>query len=296
MRTIGILLLITSFFYFNQKTHAQCSLLSCFPQITVPDFPNTIYADGDSMELEVQIATPASCEFGYSGRLEVIKEGGAFGPSRNLDTINVELIPGSTSNYKIKFAKKYFTEGSIYQDEKKAIAISYKGLDFPCNSSLYLDPSPEVYQFYLANCLPLPLIKSKNFTLSSVSTVGNRWYLNGNLLTTETNDTLYFHQIGEYILEVYLNGCHSYDTINIEEVEVQKVNLYPNPVNDFVHLKNYLLNSPVRILNGTGTVIEVYYEDKIDVWDLPNGIYIVEFYSTDNKVNHLRFIKDSIGK
>lgn len=60
--------------------------------------------------------------------------------------------------------------------------------------------------------------------------------------------------------------------------ESHKLNVYPNPANDFVKLNGYFNNSNYSISDMTGrTVLNGYYSENeiIPVADLPNGIYLI---------------------
>lgn len=78
---------------------------------------------------------------------------------------------------------------------------------------------------------------------------------------------------------------HLMTSIN-KNIEISKVNIYPNPVKDFIniHLGNFE-NSSIEIINITGQV--TYRKElnekisQIDVSDYPEGVYFIRITGED---------------
>ena len=73
------------------------------------------------------------------------------------------------------------------------------------------------------------------------------------------------------------------------------LNIFPNPTSYFLNINNTTnkIVDKITISNANGQIIiENYFiKDKIDVSDLPNGLYIINI-SVENENVHLKFIKN----
>jgi hypothetical protein len=78
------------------------------------------------------------------------------------------------------------------------------------------------------------------------------------------------------------------DTTRVEEKpQVKGIILYPNPVSDFLYLKNAEQTDNIKILSALGIIVlEGDYKDKIDLSSLNSGLY---FLKADNQI--IKFIK-----
>lgn len=134
--------------------------------------------------------------------------------------------------------------------------------------------------------IPLPetpsITQSGNILTSSSST-GNQWYLNGMLISGATNQTYSPTQNGNYTLKVIASGCPSlasavlaYSTLSVEEVSNEGTHfyIYPNPNNglfSLVFTSTEILKYSVKLQNALGQII---YEEKLDQF---NGTYMKDF-------------------
>lgn len=149
---------------------------------------------------------------------------------------------------------------------------------------------------------------------------GTNWYLPSNSSINNTTGTFSFTNdtTGKYsfsfrIFEWRKNLSNVYQTIGITQLdflanivgsvglkELNKNNskaiFYPNPVtNDLlISLKNSdLLNLEIAIFNSFGQIILVSkYSNKINISDLPKGIYIVKISDKNNYTDSFRLIKE----
>jgi hypothetical protein len=78
------------------------------------------------------------------------------------------------------------------------------------------------------------------------------------------------------------------DTTRVEEKpQVKGIILYPNPVSDFLYLKNAEQTDNIKILSALGIIVlEGDYKDKIDLSSLNSGLY---FLKAGNQI--IKFIK-----
>lgn len=132
-----------------------------------------------------------------------------------------------------------------------------------------------------------PTITQNGLVLTSSSSTGNQWYLNGMIINGATNQTYTALQNGNYTVKVTSNGCTSVisaislmNSVGINEV----VNIgthfyiYPNPSNgifSLVFTSTEIMEYTVRLHNALGQII---YEEKIDKF---NGTYTKDFDVTN---------------
>lgn len=161
------------------------------------------------------------------------------------------------------------------------------------------------------NPLPLPpTILQDSIYLISDSLTGNQWYLDGNLLTGETNDTLIYSNYtnGNYTI-VYTdgNGCSSSSTainatITIVDVSVGEnpalleLSVYPNPTTEILNIEANELIEYIIITDLNGKIVYQEYNLKtslltLNLYDLTRGIYLVKIGS-ENSYNYKKIIKE----
>lgn len=164
-----------------------------------------------------------------------------------------------------------------------------------------------------ANPLPsIPWITQNFTTLMSTSTVGNQWYLNGNLIVGATDQTYTFTQNGTYTVEVTLpTGCSAisapYNVTNTglsEDLALgSQVTVMPNPAQQQASLnfqlketasvagsvydilgKRVLDLAPIKLSAGT-------HQIALDCMFFEKGIYLVKLLVNDN-VHFVKFLKE----
>jgi hypothetical protein len=158
---------------------------------------------------------------------------------------------------------------------------------------------------------PVPVITQSGSMLSSSETSGNQWYMNGSIMTGETNQDLNLTQNGTYSVTVTdafnctgTSADFIVTSIGIEQTEnIFSLNVYPNPLQNSTVI-SYILtqaaNVSIEILNTIGQ--HVYgiqnenqkagkYEITIDVQKsgLSEGIYFVKF-ETEEKIQVLKIV------
>ncbi len=130
--------------------------------------------------------------------------------------------------------------------------------------------------------------ESGNVLVSSYAT-GNQWYLNGELMTGVTGQSIVADQSGTYSVNVQLDGCSTAGTyefvvLSAELGNSNGVRVYPNPVQNRLVIKaNGVRQEDVTLLTTWGTPIQVnsvLSADAegvtFDVSALPAGVYIVK--------------------
>lgn len=87
----------------------------------------------------------------------------------------------------------------------------------------------------------------------------------------------YFHSVGSATL--VCNSPNSISSLGDKEI----LELYPNPANNIVRIKNYPVNADVRLFDSYGREVLYTRSREIDVSNLAAGAYVVAV-STNHKV------------
>ncbi len=152
----------------------------------------------------------------------------------------------------------------------------------------------------VVNQLPAtPIITANGTTLSSSSTIGNQWFLNGTAITNASSQNYTVAQSGNYTLSVTINACSSisvpfiYTATGINDPASNNVFLIiPNPSNGKFRVETGNLNPiQIKIYNLIG---EVVYESEIinpeiDISSKLKGIYFIEV-STKEKIYNKKLL------
>jgi len=88
-----------------------------------------------------------------------------------------------------------------------------------------------------------------------------------------------------------------FNTTSVAEVNVPKLQVYPNPATDFIQLKNGQGIEQVVIFNTIGKQVrtfEVQPNGVYPVADLPNGMYMVSLVAEGRVMKTVRLIKRNI--
>ena len=163
----------------------------------------------------------------------------------------------------------------------------------------------------IATVLPLPpkpsIMQNAN-TLSSVDpAIGYQWYLNGLPIAGATSQTYVVTALGDYQVEVFgANGCGDISniyTVTIisppgfeESAEAIKLQVFPNPVVNTVNVSFELdetSNVLITLSNALGEDVIVFdktkvrglFEQKIDLSQYTDGIYLLQIKLDDNSFN-----------
>lgn len=159
------------------------------------------------------------------------------------------------------------------------------------------------------NPLPAPpFITLDSVFISSSYTTGNQWYLNGDPLVGETNDTVNYVVIGQnggYMVEYTdINGCSVFSEasnviiifdVSIDEESEMRIRVYPNPTNGLLNVELEDGADQMMIIALNGNIIHVGYNlvagnNQVDLSNLADGTYILQFVK-DGEVFTKRIIK-----
>lgn len=79
-------------------------------------------------------------------------------------------------------------------------------------------------------------------------------------------------------------------TLSTNNFNSENINIYPNPVNDFLYFNNVKNMKSARVYNSLGQLVTETKEEKIDFRTFNNGIYILQI-NTDSEAINKRIIK-----
>ncbi len=107
---------------------------------------------------------------------------------------------------------------------------------------------------------------------------------------------------GDYAVEITLNGCkdtsvcNTVATVSLDENEIEKVNLYPNPTNGKITFDFGSMNeASLKIFTSEGKLIEALNQNGQKVlhlnFDHPQGVYLVEIQNGMD-IRRMKLIKN----
>ena len=130
-----------------------------------------------------------------------------------------------------------------------------------------------------------------NSTTMTINTVNSTFRLGGNGAIIEFDDLKIFN----YALEqADISSLYTTNTLTSESFNTNNLNvsLYPNPVNDILNIdtKEEILSVEVFTLQGQKVLSSK--ENKINVSELPAGIYLVRIQDVNNNIATKKIIKN----
>lgn len=156
----------------------------------------------------------------------------------------------------------------------------------------------------IINARPLPeaTITEADLILTASDGLTYQWYLNGEIIAGENDQTISPAQLGEYSVEVNSNGCSAFSdpfTVTVlavnDYINMQQFKVYPNPTEGQLHIDQQGDFNKLKIYDLTG--VEVYTQEFIfqnEVIMLNNlkpGQYILELIGQkeDRKVKIIKY-------
>jgi hypothetical protein len=156
--------------------------------------------------------------------------------------------------------------------------------------NVFINPTPNLYLFKFDTAIKL----NSNYTDSVL------WFYEGKGLPEFAN----YHSIipekkGYYYVKgTNLFGCESVsDSIFIDQIfgienTESVIDIYPNPVGDYITTKLALPPDKIELIDMSGTLIRTYYNESILRLDhVKKGFYILKIYHK-NVVSAVRIIKE----
>ena len=149
------------------------------------------------------------------------------------------------------------------------------------------------------NALPDPVIDTINGILTSTPAPNYQWYMNGNLLSGQTAQTLIGNIVftAQYYVSITSpDGCKSISNIYQGNASIQEnglnFNLYPNPVENTLKIVSDFKIDKLIIEDLNGKIISVSNKntEELNVSGLEKGIYFVKIFC-ENDIFMTKFEK-----
>ncbi len=139
-----------------------------------------------------------------------------------------------------------------------------------------------------------PTITQNGTVLTSNSTTGNQWYLDGNIITGATSATYTTTQNGSYTVIVNVGGCTSASsspvviTVGIDKLSNNNyIAVYPNPTNGVFIIEQPYTKGTIEIYNVVGKMVfksEITNsKSEIDLSKESSGIYFMHFITNKGR-------------
>lgn len=151
-----------------------------------------------------------------------------------------------------------------------------------------------------ATTVEKPIITAINEVLTSSSTAGNQWFLDGNKIDGAVNQTHTATQEGTYTVQVKEGECMSeisepktFTITKLTSTTNTPVRVVPNPAENYLVVENGTLTyESYKVVNIHGFVLQegILSNEVIDISALKNGVYILVL--TGKSVKNVRFIKE----
>ena len=162
-------------------------------------------------------------------------------------------------------------------------------------TTLIVNPKPEI-----------PIITESNGVLTSSSSDGNQWYLNGSIIIDSTSQNFTPTENGSYSVEVTdSNNCFSvsllFDVTFVGIIENNfgdQLTAYPNPTSGHlsITLGSYYEDINVMVKNIAGQIISTYHIGPADKFDIEivgvTGYYLVNIETSSGKLATIKVLKE----
>ena len=98
-------------------------------------------------------------------------------------------------------------------------------------------------------------------------------------------------QINEIALYGYIMSPSKRTAAFIEIEEQADYTVYPNPAKDRIFIRNKTPEQKLEVLNIMGSVMLSTYDAQVDLFDFPNGVYIIRVIGEEQLIFQTKFIK-----
>jgi len=151
----------------------------------------------------------------------------------------------------------------------------------------------------LGNIPATPTISATGTVLTASTAPNYQWYLNGNILGTETNQATTIVNGGVYTVSTTgTDGCvvtsNPYNSyLGVEITELENVYVYPNPTSGMVKIDGLVNNDILKIFDMQGKSIQLNSSNnnEIDLSKVENGVYFLSI-TRNEKQYYFKIIRN----
>lgn len=144
---------------------------------------------------------------------------------------------------------------------------------------------------------PTPTITYGNSNLSSSTANTYQWFIDGTLVTGETNQDIGYQSDGGYqVMTVNADGCFAMSTpfqvsLSLEEIGIKEFKVFPNPTSESIQIVSDEEIMDIRCIDLNGRIIELDRNDnQLNVTNMISGTYILKITTTEGTAT-ARFVK-----
>ena len=152
-----------------------------------------------------------------------------------------------------------------------------------------------------------PTVSQNGTTLTSSSSVGNQWYLNGVLIPGATSQSYTATQNGLYTVKIFNNGCESTAStaVNVTTIitgisqtdNLYTFNVYPNPNEGNFTVSfntNELTDYKLELRNTLGQIVysealadfSGYFSKQLNIAKYGKGIYLISLMNSRRSITY----------
>ncbi|MFZ6053211.1 T9SS type A sorting domain-containing protein, partial [Halocola ammonii] len=93
----------------------------------------------------------------------------------------------------------------------------------------------------------------------------------------------------------FVTDCLEFPVVSVEELDVNQIEVYPNPVSDFIQIKGLRNGRKIDVFNTMGkqvsSIVAENKTEELDFTDLAPGVYFLRI-SDDKGVSTFRIVKE----
>ncbi|GIV41996.1 MAG: hypothetical protein KatS3mg034_1306 [Vicingaceae bacterium] len=181
-------------------------------------------------------------------------------------------------------------DSTLCENTTVSVSLYHPWLNMPISCTNIIPSAPDSISIDL-------IINGGNVTANVQGGVQPYWYYwydsNNNLISSGANVVNNLNNGNYYFVVVDSAGCSKTKNFTIGPTAVQYLNtknqiyLFPNPAKDYLLIANLSSNSKIEIYNIEGRLIKAIINNtsqnelKIDITNLPDGVYYVSVKNTD---------------
>lgn len=108
---------------------------------------------------------------------------------------------------------------------------------------------------------------------------------NQNLLCIQVDNVNYSTNNPSWYKDSFANYNTNCNYMNVNDIARNKVDFYPNPVTDFLNIRDMDNFKNAEIFSTSGQLIKSYNSKKINLSTYPKGIYIIKVFTSEKTIS-----------